>query len=266
MTTDPTAPTVLILIHGATMNAQMWAPVRRHLDPGLRVLAPDLPGHGARRGERFTLEGAVATVVAAARSVADSPVVLVGDSLGGYTALAAASALPRGQLRELLVGGCTGNIEGLAMLSHFIPKTLLFKTLLTLMGEDKLLATMSGKVRAMLAEAGVAAEDAEAIISAGLSASVFEQAVAALRGVDFKAKLAAIEQPVLLLNGDQDKVMIRQEAAFLAVAREGAVLRWNCGHGVSLLRSRELAALLATAAERVTGLCNQQIPAHTAPH
>ena len=49
------------------------------------------------------------------------------DSLGGYTALAAASALPRGQLRELLVGGCTGNIEGFAMMSHFIPKTLLFK-------------------------------------------------------------------------------------------------------------------------------------------
>ena len=250
MTSNPTAAPVLILIHGATMNAQMWAPVRRHLAPGLRVIAPDLPGHGARRGERFTLEGAVATVVAAAGSVVDSPVVLAGDSLGGYTALVAASALPRGQLRELLLGGCTGNIEGFAMLRHFIPKTLLFKTLLALMGEDKLVASLSGKVRAMLTEAGVEAEDAEAIIAAGLSASVFEQAVAALRGVDFRAKLAAIEQPVLLLNGDQDKVMIRQEADFLAVARQGKVQRWNCEHGVSLLRSREFAVLLEAAALR----------------
>lgn len=252
MTTDPTAPPVLILIHGATMNGQMWAPVRRHLPPGLRVLAPDLPGHGARRGERFTLAGAVATVVEAARSVPDSPVVLAGDSLGGYMALAAASALPRRQLRELLVGGCTGNIEGFAMMSHFIPKTWLFKTLLALMGEDKLVASLSGKVRAMLAEAGVAAEDAETIVAAGLSASVFEQAVAALRGVDFRANLAAVEQPVLLLNGDQDHVMIRQEAAFLAAARQGAVQRWNCQHGVSLLRSREFAALLAAAAQRAS--------------
>lgn len=252
MTTEPTAPPVLLLIHGATMNGQMWAPVRRHLDPALRVLAPDLPGHGARRGERFTLEGAVATVVEAARSVADSPVVLAGDSLGGYTALAAASALPRGQLRELLVGGCTGNIEGFAMMSHFVPKTWLFKTLLALLGEQKLVASLSGKVRTMLTDAGVAAEDAEAIIAAGLSASVFEQAVVALRGVDFKARLAAIEQPVLLLNGDQDKVMIRQEAVFLAAARQGRVQRWNCQHGVSLLRSREFAALLDAAMARVS--------------
>ena len=251
MTNEPTAPPVLLLIHGATMNGQMWAPVRRHLRPDLRVLAPDLPGHGARRGERFTLAAAVATVVEAARSVAGSPVVLAGDSLGGYTALAAASALPRWQLRELLVGGCTGNIEGFAMMSHFIPKTWLFKTLLALLGEDKLVASLSGKVRAMLTDAGVAAEDAEAIIKAGLSARVFEQAVAALRGVDFKAMLAAIEQPVLLLNGDQDQVMIRQEAAFLAVARKGAVQRWNCEHGVSLLRSREFAVLLEAAAARV---------------
>ena len=244
---------VLILIHGATLNGQMWAPVRRHLEPGLRVLAPDLPGHGGRRGERFTMEAAVATVLQAARSVAPAPVILAGDSLGGYTALAAASALPRGQLRELLVGGCSGNIEGFGMLSHFVAKTLLFKTLLALMGEAKLVANMAGKLRVMLAQAGVAAEDTEAIIGAGLSARVFEQAVAALRGVDYRAKLAAIEQPVLLLNGDADRVMIRQEAAFLAVARQGAVQRWNCGHGVSLLRSREFAALLEAAVARVAG-------------
>ena len=266
MTTDPTAPPVLILIHGATMNGQMWAPVRRHLDPGLRVLAPDLPGHGGRRGERFTLEGAVATVVEAARSVAGSPVVLAGDSLGGYTALAAASALPRWQLRELLVGGCSGNLEGFATMRHFILKTWLFRALLAVLGEDKLVASLSGKVRAMLADAGVLAEDAQAIIAAGLSAGVFEQAVAALRGVDFKAKLAAIEQPVLLLNGDQDKVMVRQEAAFLAVARKGAVQRWNCGHGVSLLRSREFAALLEAAAARASRSSSQKIAARAAPH
>jgi pimeloyl-ACP methyl ester carboxylesterase len=265
MTTNPSAPTVLILIHGATMNGQMWTPVRRHLDRRWRVLAPDLPGHGARRAERFTLAGAVATVVEAARSVASSPVVLAGDSLGGYTALAAASALPRGQLRELLVGGCTGNIEGLAMMSHFTPKVLLFKTLLALLGEKRLVASMSGKVRTMLSEAGVAAEDAEAIIAGGLSASVFEQAVAALRGVDFRSKLAAIEQPVLLLNGDQDKVMIRQEAGFLAAARQGAVQRWDCGHGVSLLRSREFAALLEAAAVRTAQDSSHPVPAAASP-
>ena len=244
---------VLILVHGATLNGRMWDPVRRHLDPALRVLAPDLPGHGSRRNERFTMDAAVTTVVQAARSVAPAPVVLAGDSLGGYTALAAAAALPREQLRELLVGGCSGNIAGFAMLSHFIAKTWLFKTMLGLFGEDRLVLRMAVQVRALLRSADVCDADIDAIVQAGLSARVFAQAVQALRGVDYRARLAAITQPVCLLNGDQDKVMIRQEASFLAAAQRGSLQRWDCGHGVSLLRSREFAALLTAAAARAAG-------------
>ncbi len=51
---EPGAPT-LILLHGATLNGRMWDPVRRALDPRWRVLTPDLPGHGARSAERYTL-------------------------------------------------------------------------------------------------------------------------------------------------------------------------------------------------------------------
>jgi pimeloyl-ACP methyl ester carboxylesterase len=243
-TPSETALPVLILIHGATLNGHMWDPVRRHLDPRLRVLAPDLPGHGQRRGERFTMAAAVATVAAAARAVAPAPVVLAGDSLGGYTALSAAAALPTAQLRGLVLGGCTANLSGLATMVHFTPKALLLKTLVALLGERRLIASTSAKVRQMLADAGVVAEDIDALLGAGLSVGVFAQAVAALRGVDYRGRLAAITQPVLLVNGDDDKVMLRQEADFLAAARQGRGQRYACAHGVSLLRSAEFAGLL----------------------
>ena len=80
----PTQKPVLVLVHGATANGRMWAPVRRILEArGYEVLAPDLPGHGIRRDEPFSLEAAVRTVQDAVASVAPSPVVVAGDSLGG---------------------------------------------------------------------------------------------------------------------------------------------------------------------------------------
>ena len=39
----PTDQAAVILVHGATLNARSWDPVRRLIDPRLRVLAPDTP-------------------------------------------------------------------------------------------------------------------------------------------------------------------------------------------------------------------------------
>jgi len=219
----------LILIHGATCNGRMWDAVRRNLDGRFRVIAPDLPGHGARRDEPFTLSGAVATVVQAARAVMPSPVVLVGDSLGGYTAMASASSVPREQLKGLVIGGCSTNVTAAA-----------FRILIALFGESRLIR----RNVPMLVRRGMSEPDVQAIIDAGLSLSVFEQVVHALRGIDFRKKLADIEQPVLIVNGSRDKPMIRQEPSFLAVARRGASHRIDCEHGVSMLRSAEFAGLV----------------------
>lgn len=243
---------VLVLIHGATLNGEMWAPVRRHLDRSFRVLTPDLPGHGSRRNEPFTMSGAVQTVQAAVRSVAPAPVVLVGDSLGGYTALSSAAAVPTEQLRGLVVGGCTANLEGFRTMLHFNAKVLLFKTLLAVFGEEKLARSSEAKVRKMFAENGVHAEDADRILDAGQSYKVFEQAVDALRGVDYYGKLAAIQQPVLMLNGDKDHVMLRQEARFLKAGPHVSGQRFECAHGVSLLRGAEFADALTRFVKRVS--------------
>jgi pimeloyl-ACP methyl ester carboxylesterase len=218
----------------------MWDPVRRHLRPAYRVITPDLPGHGSRLGERYTLERAVAVLAATVQSVAPAPVILVGDSLGAYSSMAAAAAFPPQQLRGLVLAGATFNFAG-SSVAPYVIKGWLFRALAAVLGEQRLIAKLMPKAfgpRGFNLSPG----DASAIIDARMSVVVFGQAVQALRGVDHRAMLAAIEQPVLILNGDLDKVNVNEEAAFLAVAKHAASQRFaRCEHGISLWRPEEFA-------------------------
>jgi pimeloyl-ACP methyl ester carboxylesterase len=210
------------------------------LRPDYRVVTPDLPGHGSRLGERYTLDGAVAAVVAAAQSVAPAPVVLVGDSLGAYSSMAAAAALPPQQLKGLVLAGATFNFVGKSVASYVI-KGWLFRMLAAVFGEQRVIAKFMPKA---FGPQGVnlSAADARAIVDARMSVVVFGQAVRALRGVDHRAKLAAIEQPVLILNGDLDQVNVKEEASFLAVAKHADNQRFvGCEHGISLWKPEEFA-------------------------
>ena len=95
----------VVLVHGLRTSCTMW---RYQVDAleraGHRALAVDLPGHGARLDEEFTLAGAVETVRAAVDEV--GPALVVGLSLGGYTAIAHAARHPD-QVRGLVAAGCS---------------------------------------------------------------------------------------------------------------------------------------------------------------
>lgn len=241
-------PTI-ILIHGATLNGASWAPVRRHLEPRWRVLAPDLPGHGRRRNEVFTLDGAVQTVLAAVREAAPAPVILVGDSLGAYTAQAAAASLPQERLKGLVLGGASNQFRGPALWPH-IGKAWLFRAMFAITDERKLVAR---KIPGLLREEfGMSEADARATLDAGVSMSVFPQAVKALHGFDFRGRLANITQPTVFVNGDLDRFHVRSEAAYVAAAQDAEVHRFaDCEHGVSLRRSEAFAGLVDGFARRV---------------
>ena len=109
---------------------------------------------------------------------------------------------------------------------------------------SNLLGQVQTKTRDMLKGAQVADEDIDALLASGLSMRAFPDAVSALTGVDYRAKLAAVSQPVVLVNGDQDHVMLQQEADFIATARRGQHRRFDCEHGVSLLCSAQFAGLI----------------------
>jgi pimeloyl-ACP methyl ester carboxylesterase len=78
------------------VSGVQWSAHRRWLEPEFDVITPDLPSHGTRAAEPFTMDAAVAAVAEAVDEAApDQPVVLVGHSLGGYVAMTYAAAYPR---------------------------------------------------------------------------------------------------------------------------------------------------------------------------
>jgi pimeloyl-ACP methyl ester carboxylesterase len=225
-------PTV-VLLHGAVLNGGMWAPIAADLSRDYTVLTPDLPGHGARAGEKFTLDAAISTVVELAKSVAPAPIVLGGDSLGGYVSLASASAIGD-QLEGAVLAGCTANFRGPVILAYRaqIGLTRMLKP-----------ETLKAKLEQRIAREFPAA--APAILAGGLVPGVFADAVEELRKVDFRAVLASFRPPLVLLNGSRDWQHVLGEKGARA-ANPRAEIRGvrGVGHGVSLARPAEFAAAL----------------------
>ena len=84
--------TSLLLLHGLTFDHHQWDPVRRHLDPALPVVAPDLPGHGsAPAWPSYDITALVDRLHDQAASAAP---IVVGHSLGGVLATIYAARHP----------------------------------------------------------------------------------------------------------------------------------------------------------------------------
>jgi len=244
-TPEANAAPVLILLHGAGGNQAMWNAVRRHLDPRWQVLALDLPGHGSKSDSHYTVEAAVETVAAAVRHLAPARVVLVGDSLGGYTSMASALVIPPDQLAGLAIGGCTQNFIG-KPLRALRRTALMVRVMLALFNPTKLIARSAGK----LVKKGIRRDDVDALIAAGLNMQGYVQAVQSIGNRDFLSRVPAIPAPILFINGDKDKGPVAHEAEFLAAARNGSAQRFPCEHGVSLWMPAEFAGAVNRFVER----------------
>ncbi|MFF3957360.1 alpha/beta fold hydrolase [Streptomyces sp. NPDC001890] len=94
----------LVLLHGLAGHAGEWDVVARGLSPRYRVIAVDQRGHGA--SERHPGDVSRAAYVADAVAVIDQLAlrqpVLMGQSLGGHTAMLTAAAHP-GLIRALVL-------------------------------------------------------------------------------------------------------------------------------------------------------------------
>jgi len=90
----------LVLIHGFTGTWHAWEPVLARLETRYEVFAPTLPGHagGPDLDEDSGLEGLVAGIERILDDAGIGSAHLVGNSLGGYAALALAA---RGRARTV---------------------------------------------------------------------------------------------------------------------------------------------------------------------
>ena len=101
----------LVLLHGIRLTHTMWHEHVAKLTSQRRVVAIDLPGHGERAGQRFTMDAAADAVADTIASVGGRAIV-AGISLGGYSAIAAAQRHPdasAAQLARAVDDLCTAN-------------------------------------------------------------------------------------------------------------------------------------------------------------
>jgi pimeloyl-ACP methyl ester carboxylesterase len=221
------APTV-VLVHGlggSHLNWDLFAPLLR---PHARVLALDLPGFGRSEpgDRRTTVQDNVQVLDRFLAEVAGAPVVLVGNSMGGMISILQAAASPR-------------TVSGLVLLDAAVPGprraldpvvALTFALYAIPMLGERFLAlrrkrsTPLRQVRDMLRLCGV---DPDALPSSVIdrSLTLIEQRkdvpamdrafLAAARSllrllVDprvYRTAMASIRVPVLLVQGDEDRLV-----------------------------------------------------------
>lgn len=215
---DVDAPWPVALIHGTRTSHSQWdLQVPSLRAAGHRVHALDLPGHGMRRGEPFTLGSALEVIVGAVREARESagePVHLVGSSLGGMLAIAAAARLERapGVLGSLTVCG--------AALQPTPLGARLYGALLG--GPGRLPGAGTGGAGCLLTWL-LGPDGARAYLRGGRAdASVIAPAFTAVASLDLRAELRRIQAPVILLHGRADQ-MRWDERAFAAAAPHGRV-------------------------------------------
>ncbi|WP_254875222.1 MULTISPECIES: alpha/beta fold hydrolase [unclassified Streptomyces] len=98
MTTADAPP--IVFVHGTRFSAGQWSTQLSALREEFPVTAVDLPGHGTRSAQPWSLSGATEVVAAAVDSLGGEPAVVVGHSLGGYVSLEFARRCPE-RLRGL---------------------------------------------------------------------------------------------------------------------------------------------------------------------
>ncbi len=101
-----------MFVHGTRLTRAQWLPQLRRLSDRYRCIAIDLPGHGERAGEPFTMAAASDAVVAAIEAEATAGrAVIVGLSLGGYVAIETAERCPE-RVAGLVLAGCSAEPVG----------------------------------------------------------------------------------------------------------------------------------------------------------
>ncbi len=91
-----TGDRTLLLLHGYLENLNIWDELTGLVQSRVRVIAPDLPGHGISevRGSVHSMEFLADTAYGVLRELNITKCTVIGHSMGGYVALALAERHP----------------------------------------------------------------------------------------------------------------------------------------------------------------------------
>jgi pimeloyl-ACP methyl ester carboxylesterase len=201
----------IVFIHGTRLTHAAWAPQVDALADEFRTIAIDLPGHGSRAAEAFTLANAADVVARTIDGLSARRAVVVGLSLGGYVAMELAARSPE-RVRGLVLAGATAEPGGLRRIAF----TAFAKGLALSSG-----APADAASRWYFSKR-FPPEIAEPILAGGFWPAGGAAAVRAVARERFLGRLAAYPGQTLLINGEWDVPFRLGEARF---ARSAASAR-----------------------------------------
>jgi pimeloyl-ACP methyl ester carboxylesterase len=204
----------VVLVHGIRTSASMWRPQLEYLtERGNPAIAVDLPGHGTRLGEDFTLEEAFATINRAVQDAANhGPVLLVGHSMGGLLSLEYAGSDQAPPLGGLVAAGATAIPRGAGLRAY--------RTFLR--GFDSLPRRGSALTDYVLSRT-LPPETRDDFGAGGYAFDAQHIALASLSVLDLMRALRSIRVPLWFVNGQYDQMRVN-EALFTRTVPEAELI------------------------------------------
>ena len=204
----------IVFIHGTRLTRGMWAPQMVGLSGGSRVIAVDLPGHGTRADEPFTLDRAADSVARVIDEAGGGRAVVVGLSLGGYVAMHLAERSPD-RVRGLVLAGATAEPSGIRQ----APYRALALVMDTFDGHGL------DAVNRWFFRARFPPSVAEPIVEGGFWATGGAAALRCLAGHRFLPSLAAYPGRTLIVNGEFDLPFRLGQREFARAAQHARIVR-----------------------------------------
>lgn len=204
----------IVFLHGTRLTRGMWAPQMARLSDSFRTIALDLPGHGVRTDEAFTLDAAADTVARVIDEAAGGRAIVVGLSLGGYVAIHLAGRSPE-RVRGLVLAGATAEPDGIRKAPYRALATVL----------DTFDGHGLDRLNRWFFRNRFGPDIAAPIIAGGFWASGGAAALRTLAGHRFLPSLAAYPGPTLILNGEFDLPFRLGQRQFAAAARDARIVR-----------------------------------------
>jgi pimeloyl-ACP methyl ester carboxylesterase len=221
----------VVLLHGYLENLNVWDDLAGLLQPFVRVIAPDLPGHGISEINEpvHSMEFLADVVYEALVQLGVSKCTVIGHSMGGYVALALAERHPE-ILDGLVLFSSTPNADSETKRTDREREIAIVEG-----GKKELLSrTLPGR--------GFAPQNRERLADeiedfAELVMLTEDEGITALlRGMaerpDRNEMLRALPVPQMLLLGRHDEYITAEIAAAMIAAQPQAQVAWleNSGH------------------------------------
>ncbi|WP_082734093.1 alpha/beta fold hydrolase [Microbacterium hominis] len=227
--------TTVVMVHGIRTSATMWRAQVEHLeDRGVSAVALDLPGHGTRMAEEFTLDGAFATIDTAVRAAAgQGRVLLVGHSMGGLLSIAYAGDETRPPLDAFVAASCTA-----------IPRGLALQTYRTLARGFDRLPGRGAPIAEWVLDRTLPSETRADFGAGGYAYDAQDIALRSLSVLDLLAALRRIDVPTWFVNGQFDQLRVNERLFASLVPGAELIVVPRTSHLVTAMRPRVFNAVL----------------------